>query len=399
MLVVQRGARRRSMVRSGGDLGHGELSRQRTGGERRLQLAAPGGEKAPHVGQAGRALAGAGAGQGRPLDQLELAEPVGPDTLEVGDLDTGAGADRAGPRAGRDVGFARRVADDTHGQTAAHPRQGVPRVKPQAEGGRVAGASHLGAVARRDDHRLDPPLALEADDLALETLALDAIGRRPHRHHPAEVDAGAGERRRRARRQQARELRPRRHRLDLGGAGGDDDLASRVDGDGAPVGARQDQWPRVDPGDLLAAAGVEHDGLVAGGAAALRLGAPGLAGADDHDVAVNPARLEGRRQRGVPAAGDQGRLRPAQMMPLDDRSLPRRHLAGPRIADAVHRRQTVRAVPGEAEASAAGGMEAGAQQRHEEAVARRRRDRALIGDKTQRHGLYWIPRWCEDARR
>ena len=81
VLGVQRGAGGGLMVGSRGHFAQGELPGARASGKRRLERFAFLQQKAAQVGQADRALAGAGPGQRGPLDQLHLVETLRPNRL------------------------------------------------------------------------------------------------------------------------------------------------------------------------------------------------------------------------------------------------------------------------------------------------------------------------------
>ena len=90
-----------------------------------------------------------------------------PDAVQVGDGDAAAWTDRSVARAGRQFRFRRGTADNSHRQVRGHPRQCVSRIAAEAEDGRVAFDPLFGAIGvavSPQDDRLDPAVALEADE-------------------------------------------------------------------------------------------------------------------------------------------------------------------------------------------------------------------------------------------
>ncbi len=82
-------------MHAGGGLGKRDLARCRARGERVRDSARSLGDERPKVRQADASLARPEPGKAGALDELELAEPATPDTLEIVDGHARAWTDRA----------------------------------------------------------------------------------------------------------------------------------------------------------------------------------------------------------------------------------------------------------------------------------------------------------------
>ena len=172
-------------------------------------------------------------------------------------------------------------------------------------------------------------------------------------------------------------------RLDLGRAGGDDDLAG-VDVQHALGAARHDGRPRVDGDDLVAILGVEEQDLAPGRLRFRDRPLPGRSAADDDELDL-PA-LDGdlgteRRPRRIRAVDDRERGQPLRRMALDDQPWPRRHLAGTDVGHAIDGRQAVATIAGQAERAASAGHLAGPQDGDGDGVAGLERDGSTVDDE------------------
>ena len=222
-------------------------------------------------------------------------------------------------------------------------------------------------------------------------------GQVAHGYRAAQVDAGGDEFRGGPRREEPLQVAARDDRLNLRGAGGDDDLPLRMDVKHSPRGVRgDDQRSRVDARDLLPLAGVQRDDVEARVPRLPRGFPTRVALPDDDRVAVDvvcgrrafrrPVRgceplqtgcagvfsgierdAAKRRARLVP---QQGRRLAAEVLARHRHAVSCPRLAGTRVGHAVDRHQAVRAVAAAAQAAAAGRVQAGAQQGDQKVVAR-----------------------------
>ena len=161
-----------------------------------------------------------------------------------------------------------------------------------------------------------PPgvVALEANQRAIDRLAGHADRRRPDGDRLREIDARRMHALRGAGRDDAGQVAAGADRLDLGRAGGDDDLAG-VDVQHALGRAGHDRRARVDGHDLVAILGVEEQD-VAPGRLRLRDGPLTRRSAADDDELDLPA-LDGdlgteRRPRRIRAVDDRQRGQPVE---------------------------------------------------------------------------------------
>ena len=369
-------------VRAGGQLPHGQLPVQRPGGERGLKAATSLQQEAAQVGQTDAALAGTGAGERRPLEQLHLVEAAPPDAVQIGDGDPAARADRALPGAGRQFRCRRGAADDPHRQVRGHPRQRVARIAAEAEDGRVAFDPLFGsigvAVSPQDD-RLDLAVTVEADEFPAavaerkvpgEGAARQFAGRLADDDGAAQVDAGGDKLRGCPRGDQSLQVAAGNDRLDLRGARGDDDLPPWVDVEHPPAAVRRDdQRPGIDPGDVLPVSGVQRDHIEA---RLLRFprGLPArVALSDDHRVAVDMTHRRRASCRRASLIGEQGWPLVADVVARHPHAGLGLYLTTPRVSDAIDRHEAVRAVPAKAQAAPAGRMQPDPQHRDKQTVA------------------------------
>ena len=396
VLVVERRAGGHSGVCAGGQLPHGQLPVQRSGGERGLKAAPSLQQEAAQVRQANAALAGASTGERRALEQLHLVEAALPDAVQVGDGDVAARADRALPGAGRQLRFDRGAADHPHRQVRGHPRQRVSWIAAKAEDRGVAFDAlfgRIGVAAFSQDDRLDPSVALEADEFPAavaerkvpgEGAARPFAGRLADDDGAAQVDAGGDKLRGCPRGDQSLQVAAGNDRLDLRGARGDDDLPPWVDVEHPPAAVRRDdQRPGIDPGDVLPVSGVQGDDAQPR-LSCFPLGLPArVALSDDDRVAVDMAHGRGASGR-HPLVGQQGRFFVADMLARHPHAGLGLHLTTPRVSDAIDRHEAVRAVLAEAHATSASGMQAGPQHGEEQTFARVGLDRLPV-DQESRH--------------
>ena len=248
------------------------------------------------MGEAGAALARPDAREAGPLEELELTESAIPGALEVLDRRAGAGTDDAVRGRRRQVVLLGRGADDAHRCIAGHPGEHVARRAAEAQDDGVARRRRFRTRLVRGDDGADPALALEADEASLDGSARHARRRRPDRDRHAQVDARPVEPFRRARGQESVEPVARADRVELGGAGRDDDLAGPdVEHSGRRPG--DDHRPGVDRDDLLARGGVEQEHVPPRLLGRRLRPLAARAAADDDDVDLGSPDLDSRARR------------------------------------------------------------------------------------------------------
>ena len=128
----------------------------------------------------------------------------------------------------------------------------------------------------------------------------------------------------------------------------------------------------IDPRDLLAVACIQRHDILAGGPGTIHLLPASSASPDHHHIAVHVPCVD---VRFALLRVNQGRATALRVMPLHHHAALGRDLARARVADAVHRGQAVRAVTGQAQATAARRVQPRPQHRHEQVVARLELDR------------------------
>ena len=200
-----------------------------------------------------------------------------------------------------------RVADDGHGDRAGHPCEDVARRQAEAEDRRcrTGSSSRRRSPGRRSTTARTRPSRRPRSGRGGHPGARRA--RRPagpDRHGAAQVHAGRVQPLGGPRRDETGEVVARADRMDLGGAGRDDDLVGmdvehpvRRPGDDGRTG--------VDGHDLVAVRGVQDEDVLARRLGLGRGRQPARAAADDGDVDLAPVHLD-LRPRGVRVRSDCG---------------------------------------------------------------------------------------------
>ena len=317
------------------------------GREGRFQLAVAVEQEAPKVGRTHRALAGAGAGQGRPLEQLHVGEAAVPRIVEIGHGGVVARAHHPSGRARGRFGRDRSVADDLDSEADAHAGQHIARGGAEVTDHRIAG--HF----------------LPADDDRLDRSGSDeALGRFGDRHRTAEVDTGGGQLGRGRRGVDPRQIVARADGQE-GSRTGRHDHPLRMGVDHGVIGTHDHEWPGKDPDGLVAVAGIEQHDIVFG----CGCGSPRHAPTDHHHVMVHVShrhrrsRLRGHRERGR-AVGRMQRH-------VDDRVC--RNLTCAHIVHAVRPYDTVHAVTGRTQHPTTGRVPTLTKHLHQQRVSHRPR--------------------------
>ena len=240
MLVVERRPPEDIDRHVGGGLGERDLAGGWAGGERfGSGRARPGGNPRTDVRKAGASLARAQAGPARPLEQLEIGEPGIPRGGEIVDRRAHARTDHArGGSRGKPMVVGGR-SDGGDAGIAGHSSEDVSWGPTQIDVCRFARRRRLGTIDANGDDGGDASrrVALEPDRGSGET------------DDAPEIDIGLDQPLGGASRDDPGEIAARTHRVDVGGAGRNDDLV-RLDVEHAGRLARNDRGSWVDPDDL-----------------------------------------------------------------------------------------------------------------------------------------------------
>ena len=354
------------------------------------------GDPRADVGQAGAALARAETRLARALEEFELGEAAIPGGAEVGDGRAHAAADDALGRGRGEWQVGGRVADDGDRHRPGHPGEDVAgrEAEPDDDGVGRRGGLGAGRGVRGDDGADASRGAVGALGVTFESNQPPDDRRRPRPggrrtdgHHTPEVHA--------------RVMQPfggpgghdpgqpvaRADRMDLGGAGRDDDLV-RMDVEHPARSPDDDHRSGVDRHDLLAGPGIQDADRAPGTLGVRGRGSPARPAADDRNVDLEVVELGRRRERGRGEirGGHHGecRHRPGRM-PRNAQPRRRRGLARPDVRDAIDLGEAVPAIPGQAQRPAAPRDLPTAQDRHRHRIARLERHRPPVDDDPARH--------------